>query len=281
MKPFVPIYTGIMNYLLRGDISRSEFGLYVMMHMQADFSTGIWTGSAPRIDGTAPRGAELRATQREMQRLADVGLVKHFHTHGARGNFPWLINKYICRSGALKGKQLNATLSTSLGHLMYEVCAEGDAEGAAESVAVSAPYQEVRVRKEKKRAKKHHPQNHDDAFSCENLAAKAKKTLLAKYPQDGESQVDFGLQVIGERVFNSKKHPRSAAYFIISYESLRLEEAFKEEFGWYANSPQSNGHRSKLNAIIRQAEQESRKTGRDLFECFDELKNKPFEEVVQ
>lgn len=146
MKPFIPIYPGILDYLLRGDISRSEFGLYVVMHAQADFSTGIWTGSAPRIAGSAPRGAELRAIQREMQRLADIGLVKHFHKHGARGNFPWLINKYICRFGALRGKQLNAALSTSLRDLRYESCAESDAE----SVAVSAPYQEVRVKREEK-----------------------------------------------------------------------------------------------------------------------------------
>jgi hypothetical protein len=146
MKPFIPIYPGILDYLLRGDINRSEFGVYVMMHAQADFSTGVWYGSAPRIAGCAPRGADLRAIQREMQRLADIGLVKHFHRHGARGNFGWLINKYICRSGALRGKQLNARLSTSLSHIVYETCADSDAE----SVAVSAPYQEVRVKKEEK-----------------------------------------------------------------------------------------------------------------------------------
>lgn len=146
MKPFIPIYPGILNYLLRGDISHSEFGVYVIMHAQADFSTGIWQGSAPRIAASAPRGSDLRTIQREMQRLVKVRLVKHFHPHGARGNFGWLINKYICRSGALRGKQLNATLSTSLSHLVYESCAESDAE----SVAVSAPSQEVRAKNEKK-----------------------------------------------------------------------------------------------------------------------------------
>lgn len=76
-------------------------------------------------------------------------------------------------------------------------------------------------------------------------------------------------------------HPRSEAYFITSYDRLRLEDTFKDELQWYRENPLSNGQRSKMNAVIRQAEEESRKTGRDFFECFDELKNKPFEEVLQ
>lgn len=128
-----------------------------------------------------------------------------------------------------------------------------------------------------KRAKKHHPEKRDDV----SFSDRAKRILLERYPQDGQHQIDFGLQIIEERAFNSMSHPRSEAYFIASYDRLRLEETFKDELGWYAENPLSNGQRSKMNAIIRQAEEESRKTGMDFFECFDELKNKPFGEVVQ
>jgi len=56
----VPIRLGIAEYLLRGDVSVFEFGVYVIVHLQADYCHGIWRGSAPRILNSAPRGAKLR-----------------------------------------------------------------------------------------------------------------------------------------------------------------------------------------------------------------------------
>ena len=55
---FVPIRCGIAEHLLRGDISAFEFGVYVIVHLQADYSTGIWRGSAPRILNSAPPRSE-------------------------------------------------------------------------------------------------------------------------------------------------------------------------------------------------------------------------------
>src|ERR1700756_797522 len=53
---YVPIRTGILDHLVRGDISLYELGVYVLIHLQADYSTGVWRGSAPRILANAPRG---------------------------------------------------------------------------------------------------------------------------------------------------------------------------------------------------------------------------------
>jgi hypothetical protein len=143
---YVPIRPGIMEHLLRGDISALEFGVYVMVHLQADFSTGIWRGSAPRILNSAPRGADLRQVQRAIEHLSKIGLLKAFSVQGKRGNYPVLINKFTVRSGALSGMRLNASKSLSWQHPVYEPCADSDAESDAQD----APSQEVRSKEGRK-----------------------------------------------------------------------------------------------------------------------------------
>src|ERR1700756_3227779 len=105
---YVPIRTGILDHLVRGDISLYELGVYVLIHLQADYSTGVWRGSAPRILANAPRGAELRDIQRAIKHLEDVGYLRSFRKHGQRGNCPYLIDKFTARCGALKTYRLNA-----------------------------------------------------------------------------------------------------------------------------------------------------------------------------
>jgi len=150
---YVPIRPGILEHLLRGDISAFEFGVYVIIHLQANYSSGIWCGSAPRILNSAPRGAKLREVQRAIEHLCDLGLLRHFHQHGQRGNFPFLINKYTVRSGALTGMRLNALKSESCTAPVYESCADDDADDDAHVRAQDAPIQEVRSKKEEGRKK--------------------------------------------------------------------------------------------------------------------------------
>jgi hypothetical protein len=143
---YIPIRPGILEHLLRGDISAFEFGVYVIVHLQADYGTGIWRGSAPRVLNSAPRGADLRKIQRAIEHLAEIGLLKAFTSQGKRGNYPVLINKFTVRSGALTGMRVNASKSNSWEHPVYEFCADSDAEGVAED----APIQEVRSKEGRK-----------------------------------------------------------------------------------------------------------------------------------
>lgn len=137
MKEYsIPIRLGIMDYLLRGDISLFEFGVYTLIHLQANYSSGLWHGSAPRIAHTASRGADLRKIQRAIEHLTLLGLLKPFTVHGRRGNYPVLINKFTVRSGALKGLRLNALDSDDWRHPRYEACADTDAESVAEDAPI-------------------------------------------------------------------------------------------------------------------------------------------------
>jgi hypothetical protein len=133
----VPIRPGIEEHLIRGAMSAEEFGIYVLIHIQADYRTGKWHGSAPRIVATMPRGASLRKVQRTLQHFEDVGYLKSFRAQGVRGNTAYLIDKFTVRSGALRGYRLNAAKSESSGRPFYELVAEDDAETVAVTVAES------------------------------------------------------------------------------------------------------------------------------------------------
>ncbi len=119
---------------MRGAMSLCEFGIYALIHIQADYRTGIWRGSAPRILATAPRGASLRQVQRALEHFEATGYLKSFRVQGARGNTPYLIDKFTVRSGALKGYRVNAAKSESWQRPFYEVVAEDDAVPVAEGV---------------------------------------------------------------------------------------------------------------------------------------------------
>jgi hypothetical protein len=136
------IRSGVLDHLIRGKIGYVDLGVYVTVHLQADFSTGICWTSAPRLLGSAPRGATLRDLQRSLQTLRESLFLRSFHVDGQRGNYALLIHKYDVKLGALRGKRLNAWKSSSWEHPIYEVCAE--------SVAEAAPYQYPESKKKKK-----------------------------------------------------------------------------------------------------------------------------------
>jgi hypothetical protein len=202
---YVPIRPGIAEHLLRGDVSAFEFGVYVIVHLQADYRTGIWRGSAPRILNSAPKGAKLREVQRALENLAEMGLLKHFHQHGQRGNFPFLINKFTVRDGALKGKRLNADKSACWKSPVYEPCAEDDADtdadDRADDRAQDAPIQEVRIKelrsKKEKETKNQNPR-HAPARPLTNQISpeEHRRRIEAKqYREQKEQEVQRELRI--------------------------------------------------------------------------------------
>jgi hypothetical protein len=150
----VPIRPGIEEHLVRGAMSLCEFGIYALIHIQADYRTGIWRGSAPRILATAPRGASLRQVQRALEHFEEMGYLKSFRVHGARGNTPYLIDKFTVRSGALKGYRVNAVKSESWQRPFYELVAEVVTEDDAVPVAESVAEHDALSRSKKKEVRK-------------------------------------------------------------------------------------------------------------------------------
>jgi hypothetical protein len=134
---FAILRSGILEHLELGRLTFFDLGVYAVILLQADFSTGVWLGSGPRLRATAPAGASLRDIQRSLRALTKIRFLRPFQKHGSRGNYHILIDKYEVRSHglepALTRMRLNAWKSISYDDLRYEVCAE--------DVGEPAPYQ--------------------------------------------------------------------------------------------------------------------------------------------
>jgi hypothetical protein len=121
------IMRDLQDHLIAGKISFFDLGIYTAIHWQADFKTGVWWGSAPKLHAIGPTGFSLRSVQRSIEKLTRIGFLKPFHKHGQRGNYPVLINKYLPLSGARRNFRLNAVESTDWRSPKYEPCAVDDA----------------------------------------------------------------------------------------------------------------------------------------------------------
>ena len=67
MKGFIKIRRGLEEHLVSGQLGFLEAGVYLAIHLQANYETGVWVGSAPRLLATAPRGTNLREVQRAIR----------------------------------------------------------------------------------------------------------------------------------------------------------------------------------------------------------------------
>jgi hypothetical protein len=120
------IMRDLQDHLIAGKLNFFDLGIYTAIHWQADFKTGIWWGSAPKLHAIGPTGFSLRSVQRSIEKLTRIGFLKPFHKHGQRGNYPVLINKYLPLSGALRNFRLNAAASADWRSPKYEPCALRD-----------------------------------------------------------------------------------------------------------------------------------------------------------
>jgi hypothetical protein len=147
---YIPIRPGIEEHLIRGRMSFFELGIYILIHLQADYRTGVWHGSAPRLLATCPRGTTLRKVQRAMERMGELGYLKCFRGQGERGNTSYLIDKFTVRLGALTGQRLNADNSSSCKTPSYDLVALDDAPNDAPSDALSRSKKKERKKRKTK-----------------------------------------------------------------------------------------------------------------------------------
>lgn len=227
---------GILDHLVVGRLGFFEMGIYTTILLQADFHTGIWWGSAPRLLATCPRGTSLRRVQQAIKTLVDIGFLRPSRVHGKRGNYPVLIDKYDIKLGALKGKRLNARKSRSWESPCYEDRTETDtevfAERFTEACTDDAPNQESIVKKQKTRTtdRRSAPvggSSVDDGFEQFYSAypkKKAKKAAQAAW---------------------RKLRPEDRSAAIAALDPLKRSEDWLREGGRFIPHPSSflNGHR--------------------------------------
>ena len=121
---FVKIRRGIDEHLLSGRLGYFDLGIYITIHLQADYRTGIWIGSAPRLVASSPRNCTLRQVKNSLHFLEQGRYIRRFLVHGKRGNYRVLIDKYEPQTGDLTGMRLNAWESNTWQSPKYEYVPE-------------------------------------------------------------------------------------------------------------------------------------------------------------
>lgn len=116
---FSPIRNAVQEHLEKGRLTYFDFGIYVKIHLGADYKTGIWWGSAKKLLVEGPAAGSLRRIQESLRRLASIIFIKPFRVSGRHGNYPVLINKFDLR-GELKGYRVNAEKTTDWRHPVLE-----------------------------------------------------------------------------------------------------------------------------------------------------------------
>ena len=129
---FTPIRNAVEEHLEKGRLTYCDFGIYVKIHLGANYKTGVWWGSAKKLLVAGPAAGSLRRIQDSLRRLASIGFIKPFRIRGRHGNYAILINKFDLR-GELKGYRVNADKTTDWRHPVLEARTDDVTDDVTES----------------------------------------------------------------------------------------------------------------------------------------------------
>jgi hypothetical protein len=108
MDNFTPLRNGILEHLRDGRICPFDLGVYVLLHLRADWSTGIYHGCAASIAYQFGNPTLREHIKKTLRRLRAKGYINYRKGDGERGGYPILLNKRDVTSGELQGTRLDA-----------------------------------------------------------------------------------------------------------------------------------------------------------------------------
>jgi hypothetical protein len=120
MAGFSKIRTGILDHIQDGKMCPFDLGIYVFLHLRADWNTGIVQTCAATIAYQFNDASLTKQVQRSLRRLRDHGYVNYREGTGKRGRYPILLHKYRVAVGELIGRELNAWKNGDLVKPEYE-----------------------------------------------------------------------------------------------------------------------------------------------------------------
>jgi hypothetical protein len=85
-----------------------DLGIYVLLHLRADWSTGIYHGCAATIAFQFGNSTLREHIKKTLLRLRAKGYINYRKGDGTRGGYSILINKRDVTSGELAGTRLDA-----------------------------------------------------------------------------------------------------------------------------------------------------------------------------
>ncbi len=120
MDNFTAIRNGILDHIRDGKICPFDFGVYVFIHLRADWSSGICHACASTIAYQFGDPKLKKHIQRSLHRLRERKYINYLEGNGKRGSYPILIHKYGVAVGGLSGTRLNAWTHGDLVRPEYE-----------------------------------------------------------------------------------------------------------------------------------------------------------------
>src|SRR4051794_8761323 len=120
MDNFTPIRNGLWDHIREGKLCPFDLGIYVFLHLRADWASGIYRGCALTIaHGFNDPSLKLHINK-ALIRLRDRHYINYPKGNGTRGGYPILIHKYEVTVGELSGTRLNAWKHGTLARPEYE-----------------------------------------------------------------------------------------------------------------------------------------------------------------
>ena len=108
MDNFTPLRNGILEHIRDGKMCPFDLGVYVVLHLRADWSTGIYHGCAASIAYQFGNPTLREHIKKTLRRLRAKGYINYRKGDGERGGYPILLNKRDVTSGELQGTRLDA-----------------------------------------------------------------------------------------------------------------------------------------------------------------------------
>jgi hypothetical protein len=108
MNNFTPIRNGILEHIQAGHLCPFDLGIYLVLHLRADWSTGIYQGCALTLAYQFGNPSLKAHIQKSLRRLRDRQYVNYRKGDGKRKGYPILINKFFVTVGEQSGCKLNA-----------------------------------------------------------------------------------------------------------------------------------------------------------------------------
>lgn len=111
---FVKIRTGLRDHYRLGKMTPGDLGIYTFLHLECDWETGVYRGTAATIAHKFNDVTLTRSIQESLRRLRDRGYIHYRKGVGQRGQYPMTLLKYIPAFGERSGSRLNDSNQTEL-----------------------------------------------------------------------------------------------------------------------------------------------------------------------
>ena len=131
---FVAVPKFLYDDLAAGKLSLGMANVFLILLEQCDYQTGMWKGSAPKVQCGIAEAIPRRTIQSHLETLAEAGYIKSFHQQGKRGNYFVAICDYRVRIGQHAGMLLEANATTDPSHPVYKEYASPESDTWSSSV---------------------------------------------------------------------------------------------------------------------------------------------------